>query len=74
MAFECAEQRGLPEPKSGDDGEASVATKDPEVSLPISDSPRCTLKQVYSLRGARATNTAVRDFWIACRGAEFAYA
>lgn len=26
-----------------------------------------------SLRGARATNQVVRDFWLACRGSSFAY-
>lgn len=27
-----------------------------------------------SLRGARGTNQIVRDFWLACRGTNFAYA
>ncbi|KAI8635027.1 armadillo-type protein [Xylariaceae sp. FL1651] len=32
------------------------------------------LKKVVSLRGGRATNQVVRDFWLACRGSNFAYA
>ncbi|KAI1757444.1 armadillo-type protein [Xylaria castorea] len=32
------------------------------------------LKKLISLRGGRATNQAVRDFWVACRGSSFAYA
>lgn len=32
------------------------------------------LKRVVSLRGGRATNQVVRDFWLACRGSSFAYA
>ncbi|CAJ2505947.1 Uu.00g000770.m01.CDS01 [Anthostomella pinea] len=32
------------------------------------------LKKVMSLRGARATNQVVRDFWLACRGSNFTYA
>lgn len=35
---------------------------------------RVWLHKVINLRGARATNAMVKDFWIACRGAEFAYA
>ncbi|KAF6223554.1 hypothetical protein HO133_000397 [Letharia lupina] len=35
---------------------------------------RIWLQKIINLRGARATNSAVKDFWIACRGAEFAYA
>lgn len=35
---------------------------------------RVWLQKIINLRGARATNAAVKDFWIACRGAEFAYA
>ncbi|KAI1268616.1 armadillo-type protein [Xylariaceae sp. FL1019] len=31
------------------------------------------LKKVVSLRGGRATNQVVRDFWLACRGSSFAY-
>ncbi|TVY44332.1 Importin beta-like protein [Lachnellula occidentalis] len=29
---------------------------------------------VHSLRGARGTNLVVREFWLACRGSNFAYA
>lgn len=29
---------------------------------------------VCSLRGARGTNLVVREFWLACRGSNFAYA
>ncbi|KAI0127513.1 armadillo-type protein [Xylariales sp. AK1849] len=32
------------------------------------------LKKVVSLRGMRATNQVVREFWLACRGSDFAYA
>lgn len=32
------------------------------------------LKKIISLRGARATNQVVREFWLACRGSNFAYA
>ncbi|KAI1129600.1 armadillo-type protein [Nemania abortiva] len=32
------------------------------------------LKKLINLRGARATNQVVRDFWLACRGSSFAYA
>ncbi|CAH0042958.1 unnamed protein product [Clonostachys solani] len=32
------------------------------------------LKKIISLRGARATNQVVRDFWLAARGSNFAYA
>ncbi|KAK4217330.1 armadillo-type protein [Rhypophila decipiens] len=32
------------------------------------------LKKVVGLRGARQTNTVVREFWMACRGANYAYA
>ncbi|ETS75674.1 hypothetical protein PFICI_12618 [Pestalotiopsis fici W106-1] len=31
------------------------------------------LKKVISLRGGRATNQVVREFWLACRGSNFAY-
>ncbi|ROT38867.1 hypothetical protein SODALDRAFT_311989 [Sodiomyces alkalinus F11] len=31
------------------------------------------LKKVISLRGSRATNQVVRDFWLASRGSKFAY-
>jgi hypothetical protein len=29
---------------------------------------------MYSLRGARGTNLVVREFWLVCRGSNFAYA
>ncbi|KAI1844669.1 hypothetical protein JX266_009125 [Neoarthrinium moseri] len=32
------------------------------------------LKKIVSLRGSRATNQVVREFWLACRGSNFAYA
>ncbi|KAH6604096.1 hypothetical protein Trco_007542 [Trichoderma cornu-damae] len=32
------------------------------------------VKKVISLRGSRATNQVVRDFWLSARGANFAYA
>ncbi|KAI0526345.1 armadillo-type protein [Xylaria bambusicola] len=32
------------------------------------------VKKLVSLRGAKATNQVVRDFWLACRGSNFAYA
>ncbi|KAI3336562.1 armadillo-type protein [Xylariaceae sp. AK1471] len=32
------------------------------------------VKKLVSLRGGRATNQVVRDFWLACRGSNFAYA
>jgi hypothetical protein len=32
------------------------------------------VKKVISLRGARATNQVVRDFWQSARGSNFAYA
>ncbi|KAH8653657.1 armadillo-type protein [Xylariales sp. PMI_506] len=32
------------------------------------------LKKIISLRGTRATNQVVREFWLACRGSSFAYA
>lgn len=32
------------------------------------------LKKVVGLRGARQTNQVVREFWMACRGSNFAYA
>lgn len=32
------------------------------------------VKKIISLRGARATNQVVRDFWLTARGASFAYA
>ncbi|KAI0480788.1 armadillo-type protein [Xylariaceae sp. FL0804] len=32
------------------------------------------LKKIVSLRGSRPTNQVVRDFWLACRGSNFAYA
>jgi hypothetical protein len=32
------------------------------------------VKKLVSLRGSRATNQVVRDFWLACRGSNFAYA
>ncbi|KAI9837466.1 MAG: hypothetical protein M1819_007114 [Sarea resinae] len=35
---------------------------------------RAWLLKVMSLRGAKGTNQAVKDFWIACRGTGFAYA
>ena len=72
VAFKRAEQRGLSEPESRVDGEANMVTKDHRVSSPTDDVSTCA-KTDDSLRGARATNTAVKDFWIACRGAEFAY-
>ncbi|KAG9232755.1 armadillo-type protein [Amylocarpus encephaloides] len=31
------------------------------------------LQKIVSLRGARGTNQVVRDFWLACRGTNFAY-
>jgi hypothetical protein len=31
------------------------------------------VKRVLSLRGGRATNQVVRDFWLASRGSSFAY-
>ncbi|KAK4249639.1 hypothetical protein C7999DRAFT_39301 [Corynascus novoguineensis] len=31
------------------------------------------LRKIVALRGARATNQVVREFWMACRGANFAY-
>lgn len=31
------------------------------------------LKKVVGLRGARQTNVVVREFWMACRGSNFAY-
>ncbi|KAJ2895920.1 hypothetical protein MKZ38_006038 [Zalerion maritima] len=31
------------------------------------------LKKIIGLRGAKATNQVVRDFWLACRGSSFAY-
>ncbi|KAI0022088.1 armadillo-type protein [Xylariomycetidae sp. FL0641] len=31
------------------------------------------LKKIVSLRGTRATNQVVREFWLACRGSNFAY-
>ena len=51
-----------------------MVTEDPQVSIPTSDWSRRRLKCSYSLRGAKATNAAVKDFWMACRGTEFAYA
>jgi len=35
---------------------------------------RIFLQKIISLRGARQTNSVVRDFWLACRGSNFAYA
>ncbi|KAL8328816.1 hypothetical protein RB597_004527 [Gaeumannomyces tritici] len=32
------------------------------------------LKKILSLRGTRQTNQVVREFWLACRGSNFAYA
>ncbi|KAI1812852.1 armadillo-type protein [Poronia punctata] len=32
------------------------------------------VKKLVSLRGSKATNQVVRDFWLACRGSNFAYA
>ncbi|RYC56842.1 hypothetical protein CHU98_g9366 [Xylaria longipes] len=32
------------------------------------------VKKLVSLRGSRATNQEVRDFWLTCRGSSFAYA
>ncbi|KAI1638832.1 armadillo-type protein [Biscogniauxia mediterranea] len=32
------------------------------------------LKKIISLRGSRPTNQVVREFWLACRGSNFAYA
>ncbi|GAP86497.1 putative ARM repeat-containing protein [Rosellinia necatrix] len=32
------------------------------------------VKKLVSLRGGRTTNQVVRDFWLACRGSNFAYA
>ncbi|KAL7787016.1 armadillo-type protein [Trichoderma ceciliae] len=32
------------------------------------------VKKIISLRGSRATNQVVRDFWLSARGANFAYA
>ncbi|KAH0559994.1 hypothetical protein GP486_003487 [Trichoglossum hirsutum] len=32
------------------------------------------LQKVMTLRGAKATNQIVKDFWLACRGTNFAYA
>lgn len=31
------------------------------------------LNKIISLRGSRATNTVVKEFWMACRGTKFAY-
>lgn len=31
------------------------------------------LKKIMSLRGARQTNTVVKDFWMTCRGIKYAY-
>ncbi|KAI0013939.1 armadillo-type protein [Xylariaceae sp. FL0662B] len=31
------------------------------------------LKKIISLRGSKATNQVVREFWLACRGSNFAY-
>ncbi|CAG8971936.1 hypothetical protein HYALB_00003271 [Hymenoscyphus albidus] len=31
------------------------------------------LQKILNLRGARGTNLVVRDFWLACRGTNFAY-
>ena len=51
-----------------------MVTEDPQVSIPTCDQSRRTLKCGDSLRGAKGTNAAVKDFWMACRGREFAYA
>lgn len=32
------------------------------------------LQKIMSLRGAKGTNQVVKDFWLACRGSNFAYA
>lgn len=32
------------------------------------------LKKIISLRGSRQTNNVVREFWLTCRGSNFAYA
>ncbi|PQE11948.1 hypothetical protein CJF31_00000059 [Rutstroemia sp. NJR-2017a BVV2] len=32
------------------------------------------LTKIINLRGAKGTNTIVREFWLACRGSNFAYA
>ncbi|KAI9677472.1 MAG: hypothetical protein M1817_006426 [Caeruleum heppii] len=34
---------------------------------------RLFLQRLMSLRGARPTNSLIRDFWLMCRGTEFAY-
>ncbi|KAH8889540.1 ARM repeat-containing protein [Thozetella sp. PMI_491] len=34
---------------------------------------RVFLKRITGLRGARATSKVVREFWLACRGSNFAY-
>ena len=39
-----------------------------------SNEKRAFLQKVMSLRGAKGTNQVVKDFWLACRGSNFAYA
>ena len=49
-----------------------MVTKDHQVSIPPGDISTCA-KSDDSLRGAKATNSVVKEFWIASRGAAFAY-
>ncbi|OTB08480.1 hypothetical protein M426DRAFT_317105 [Hypoxylon sp. CI-4A] len=53
-----------------------AALSDPEFPSDIvsSEDKELFLKKVLMLRGQRATNTVVRNFWLSCRGADFAYA
>lgn len=48
-----------------------------DVSFPSNkvshDDKALFLKKLISLRGAKATNLVVKEFWLACRGLDFAY-
>ncbi|ORY69497.1 armadillo-type protein [Pseudomassariella vexata] len=39
-----------------------------------SDDKALFLKKILNLRGSRATNQVIREFWLSCRGSDFAYA
>ena len=74
MARRCAYESFIPESEGWEHREASVAAKDYEVSDPVSvKMAPADMSGFSSLRGARGTNQAVKDFWMACRGTSLAY-
>ncbi|KAI9721540.1 MAG: hypothetical protein M1812_002302 [Candelaria pacifica] len=53
--------------------EASLSREDFPSTKVDATAKRIWLQKVMKLRGAKATNQAVKDFWIACRGTNMSY-